>query len=104
MCLQLGIDDPEAWLETVPAKTLALWSAFYRVEPWGNDYEQMAVQSSLITMQTAMIAATNGAEFNPRDVADFMPANWADRKPKNRGVVDRESIKQSRKQLEAMYG
>lgn len=105
VCLALGIDDPEAWLDTVSPRTLAIWSAFYRVEPWGNEYERSAGVAALISAQTAMIAATVAQKMTPQPVSDFMPSNWLRRtQSRARSVVDAESIKKSQRKFASMYG
>jgi hypothetical protein len=91
--LALGIDDPERWLETVPDRTLSIWSAFYQVEPWGNDYERTAAISSLLSAQIALVAATAGTEIAAQPTSDFMPNNWIDPSNKKRKKrVDADSI------------
>lgn len=76
VCLAVGVDDPIAWLENIEPQTLAIWRAFYRVEPWGSEMERSAEQSSITSMLLSMMAAGNGVEVAPREVKDFMPGDW----------------------------
>lgn len=33
LALRLGIDDPELWLESMPARVWAIWKAYFHAEP-----------------------------------------------------------------------
>jgi len=104
VCLQLGIDDPEAWLDTVPERVLALWAAFYRVEPWGNGYERTAAISSLLSANLAMAAASCGSEMTIQPTGDFMPSNWIGqerKKPKRK--IDFDGIEKTKQMMAKRY-
>ena len=96
VCLAVGVDNPVAWLENIEPQTLAIWRAFYRVEPWGSEMERSAEQSSLTSLVLSMVAAGNGVEIKPQQVDDFMPGDWVPpyspltnrRKPKRIGHVE----------------
>lgn len=79
--MALGIDDPEEWLEHVSPRTLALWEAFYRFEPWGADYERSAMQMHLADANMSMLAATVGQKRKTLLLKDFMPRDWAGHTP-----------------------
>lgn len=42
LCLQLGIDDPIAWMDNTPPWLLNAWMAYYTLEPWevGSDPDE----------------------------------------------------------------
>lgn len=91
MCLQLGIDDPIAWLDAIPKRTWALWQAYWQVEPWGTDWDR---HGEMMVMLDAIYAATVNPHIKEethkhkvREAADFMPVDY-DRPPKNRGKKD----------------
>ena len=91
MCLQLGIDDPEAWLDSVSERVLDVWWSYYQCEPFGSHWEQVASLSSMIHSNTAMIAATKGVKVEPMSVVDFLPSDsmpWVKRsRSKPQGVT-----------------
>lgn len=89
MCLQLGITDPEKWLESVPDRVLACWLAYDEVEPIGCDWERHA---SLLAMLDGVTAAcinphvdTKKAKpMKPRSPAEFLPKGFLDSGKKRR--------------------
>ena len=76
MCLLLGIDDPEQWLHEASSRKVAFWEAFFRVEPFGCDWERHAVQSTLLSCLMSTVAATAGGKAKPQKIEDFMPGVW----------------------------
>ena len=92
MCLALGIDDPEAWLDSVDERTIAIWEAYYQIEPFGNQWQQTASLLSMLSVSQALQAATGGHKMKPLPPIDFMPHDslgWAKRtKQKKRGIAD----------------
>jgi len=101
VCLALGVDDPEAWLDRAPQRVVAVWRAFYRLEPWGNDYQRHAVEASLLSRINATIGASFGAKLKPLSFADLMPQEW-DRPEAIE--VDSASIKQAQAAIAAKWG
>jgi hypothetical protein len=86
--LALGIDNPEQWLHESSPRKIAIWEAFFRVEPWGSDWERTAIMTQVISNT---IAACHGVKSkNHYKLADFMPSNWFGRK--QRRQVDKQSI------------
>ena len=88
MCLQLGIDDPEAWLDTAEDRVLRLWEAYWQVEPWGMDWHRHGNQ---MVMLDAIYAATvnpnlpKGKRHDVRDMSSFMPGEFIDPQKARRG-------------------
>jgi len=108
VCLALGIDDPEAWLDRAPQRVVAIWRAFYRLEPWGNDYQRHAVEASLLSRINATIGASFGAKLKPLSFADLMPQEWdrteAIEVNEASIEVDDASIKQAQAAMAAKWG
>lgn len=73
MCLALGIDDPEAWLDRVDQRTFDLWQAYYQIEPFGNEWAQTASTLSMISGMQSLIASANGQKMKVVEPLDFMP-------------------------------
>lgn len=90
MCLALGIDDPEQWLHEASSRKLAFWEAFFRVEPFGCDWERDAIQSMLLSHLMITVAATAGGKGKPQKLEDFMPVVWEG--AKKRVVLDQDSM------------
>lgn len=85
-------------MDQVSPRTLALWEAFYRVEPWGDDYARSAIQSQLTDSLTSVVAASYGVERKHLAMKDFMPGNWDNwqaqtkKKPKSNIAVAHKMI------------
>ena len=76
MCLHLGIDDPEQWLHEASSRKVAFWEAFFRVEPFGCEWERDAIKSTLLSCLMVTVAATAGGKGKPQKLEDFMPGAW----------------------------
>jgi hypothetical protein len=72
ICLALGIDDPWQWLHEAEPEKVALWEAFYKVEPFGSEWEQSAMVAQSLTH---VISATAGVRSKSK-LGDFMPDAW----------------------------
>lgn len=74
----------------IDAKEFASWKAYYRLEPWGDDWQQAAMIASVThnNMQTiyAMQGAAGGVSVEPdyRDEGDFMPQFGRQKKRRKR--------------------
>jgi hypothetical protein len=85
--LQLGIDDPRSWLDATPDDVVSLWDAFYRLEPWGGDYQRHADQMEIaeaafaIQANTAIPKNRRDLRFKPRQRKRFFPADYAGELP-----------------------
>jgi hypothetical protein len=83
VCLELGIDDPEAWLDSIPERVFDVWWSYYQCEPFGSHWERTASLATLISANTSLLAATRGVKTEPFGVLDFMPSDsltWQKRK------------------------
>ena len=81
MCLQLGIDDPEMWLATKPKRVVALWEAYWRLEPWGLPWHRAAgsVMKLDQILEVILSWATGGkSKYKARQFKHWMPGDWAD--------------------------
>jgi hypothetical protein len=85
LCLELGIDDPIAWLESVPAEVLSFWRAFDSIEPIGGskfDAARIAYEiASLRHLFVAVHARENATLPKHPDFSEYMPARWIDFQP-----------------------
>lgn len=81
--MALGIDDPEQWLHEATDRKIAIWEAFFQVEPWGCEWERTAIIASAISNTTAAVHGVK--KENLYKLQDFMPIGWAGRKPSNKG-------------------
>ena len=88
--MELGIDDPEAWLDSVPDRVLRVWEAYWRVEPWGVEWER---HSRMMVLLDAIYAATvnpNLPKHKRHDIRSedsFMPVDYLRDKPKRSGSI-----------------
>lgn len=96
MCLQLGIDDPEAWLETVDPGVLACWEAYDTIEPIGCDWERHA---SVMAMLEAVYAACinphlgkDAKPVKPRGPQAFLPDGFADKPKRKPRLIDQLAL------------
>jgi hypothetical protein len=59
----------------VPQRVYDFWRAYYQCEPFGSEWEQTASVCSMISANTAMLAACHGSKTKSFGVVDFMPAD-----------------------------
>ena len=83
LCLRLGIDDPEQWLEDVPDRVYSLWDAYSQIEPWWSEREMLAQLVGLVRMMLAGKYSEENVEKALRNAdmlaASYMPPDWVDR-------------------------
>jgi hypothetical protein len=91
LALQRGgeaVDDPMAWLDSLPDDVLTLWDAYYRLEPWGGEYHRHAAEMEVLETILAYVVNRHVTEkskvYKPRSRADFMPAGYAGERPKKK--------------------
>lgn len=59
-----------------------LWEAFYRIEPWGNEYQRHAVEMELAEALFAFQVNSNlpknrpDLKYKPRTQQSFFPADY----------------------------
>ena len=100
LCLAGGFsDDPEQWLHTASERQLAVWQAFYKIEPFGAEFHRSAAQSSLLSQLIAYFAASVGCEEQASPMQDFMPSDWIDAKKrrKRKKLSPDESVRRAEK-------
>lgn len=102
VCLAVGKDDPESWLESVSERQLLIWKAFYQIEPWGMEFHRHATESSLVSGLISMIAASNGQAVPMREFAEFMPADWRDPEKKRTPKKRKQNLATTLNQLAAV--
>lgn len=103
LCLSLGIDDPEQWLEDCPDRVFAVWEAYSQVEPWWGQRELLArIVASLRCLLAGKYESdkVEGVLKNLDTIAaGYMPGDWVDRpEPK-----PESSIADVEKQLAARF-
>jgi len=84
LALELGIPDPEEWKKRLTLRQLRRWMAYWRVEPFGDQW-RMAARTSLTT------AAGMGAKPDPEAEERFLPS-YRD-KPQTEEELRRELMK-----------
>ena len=62
LALQLGIDDPEQWLESQPDRVIDYWEAFDRRRPIGVEWERHASLMSLLELVLVTLINVNRAK------------------------------------------
>jgi len=61
-------------LAELPAGVLDEWYEYYRLEPWGDDWERSAVNASTVANEIRAIAsAFSGGKFQPIEVDHLVP-------------------------------
>lgn len=79
LCLELGIWDVDALLETIPDWQLREWAAFFSMEPWGAEIE--FVRSGIIA-STIVNASPNRKRGSKQATPyDFVPKSIRGEKP-----------------------
>lgn len=85
LCLRLGIDDPEQWLEDCPDRVFEVWDAYAQLEPWWGDREMLA---GLLATTRSLLAS----KYEDRQIeavlksvdqitAAYMPGDWVGQPP-----------------------
>lgn len=63
----MGIDEVEKWKRRVSLKQVQKWIAYYRVEPFGEDWARTA-------RSTLFILKALGAQVDERFLEQFLPS------------------------------
>jgi hypothetical protein len=85
LCLELGIDDPEQWLESAPPRVVSLWEAYDKLEPFGMPWHRDAVTQSLLHGVLTYHYASHRIKIKPLGFDDFMPPQYTPlKKPKKK--------------------
>ena len=100
---ELGIDDPEQWLEKCPQRVFDNWAAAHAVEPFGNEQQLLARIVSLL-----YVIAMQQSDFEAvKKLADaimpaVMPSDWVERPEPKR--EDEGGISAFEKHVAQRYG
>jgi len=66
------------WLHEASPEKLATWDAFFKIEPWGCDWERTAVVAQTVSNT---VAACHGVKYKSLyKLSDFMPTSWFGRR------------------------
>lgn len=82
MCYQWGIQDPEAWLDSVSDEQLATWEGYFAVEQFGADWERHGAVMSMLDGIFAVLLnqhipeTEKGKRHTPRPAREFMPGGF----------------------------
>ena len=91
MALKRGgeaVDDPRAWWDSLPSDVVTLWDAFYRLEPWGGEYQRHAAECELLESIFAKLINRDIPKdrrdliYKPRQRRQFFPGDYAGESPK----------------------
>lgn len=77
------MDHPYTWWDSLSDEAVDFWKAYWRVEPWGCEWERHAVQvSSLEHIFAAIINqhVEKGKEYKPGPFASHMPPDYYEEK------------------------
>lgn len=91
VALACGIPDPITWLGTVSPTVIDYWWAYYRIEPWGDEWRHTGRICKGLDDLLAFYAMAKGVKHPQRAETDFMPiAKVATPQPKQSQVPAHE--------------
>lgn len=76
LCFAWGIEDVEAWLDSVSPRVLDFWQAFDSIEPIGEQWRQTAETNALLSRIVEFQAAKLGMELQKTTIEDCMPQRF----------------------------
>jgi len=88
----VAVDEPYAWWDSLSDEAVEFWEAFWRIEPWGGDWERHGEIMSTLDHLYAVTAnqfAEEGKGYKPLQADAFMPADYL-REKKRKPKVDFE--------------
>ena len=83
------MDEPLAWWDSLSDETVAFWSAYWRVEPWGCEWERHSeLMSTLDHIYGATVNqfAKEGEAYKPFASEAFMPDDFLRDKKRKKKV------------------
>lgn len=83
------IADVEAWMQRTPLRQILKWYAYWKVEPFGDDWTRTAV-STLFILQAL------GHNLNEEFIEKFMP-NYDPNRPMTQDEINAELTKFARR-------
>ena len=101
LCLKWGIQDPAAWMQSLPAGALNQWLAWDMVEPMGERWMQTAK-----LLEALYLPLYARADEEPPDASDFMPDRFYRPKVSAASILKQsaESCKAMANQVKSMFG
>jgi hypothetical protein len=78
-----AVDDPRAWLDSLPGDVLTLWEAFDQLEPLGGEYQRHATQMETLDAIFALLLNERVPKnrkdliYKPRPRKSYFPARYA---------------------------
>jgi hypothetical protein len=82
LCLKLGIDDPEQWLEDVPERVISNWEEYDRIDPFGQEWHQTASTNQMLYGLLEYHYRTHKVKLKRAAFHHFMPQQYRSVKPK----------------------
>jgi hypothetical protein len=74
LCLRLGIDDPEEWMNTVGRDRVDRWLLYCGHEPLSQPWDHTAAVCTELYRISQMLAAKVGVELPERTADSWIPA------------------------------
>lgn len=106
LALRLGVENPYDLLERIEPDVMLLWRAFYRLEPFGDEYLRDAMIAREVASVRSFIAAGSGVEVRVPPIRAYMPPGYTTgvRRGASRRQRSRESIAKAKGAFAAMFG
>lgn len=74
MALAVGRVDVDALLSEMPVGLLDEWYEYYRLEPWGDEWERTAIGATTVANEIrAISSAFGGGKFQPLEIDMLIP-------------------------------
>lgn len=85
-----AIDEPFEWWDSLSEESVQFWAAYWRVEPWGREWERHGeVMSTLDHIYAATVNqfAEEGKSYKPLNAEAFMPDDYLREKKRRKAVA-----------------
>ena len=69
-----AVDNPLTWFDGLPEGVQKFWKTFYRLEPFGGEWQRHGEMCQLLHLIAMRTAKAEGETL--REQADFMPADF----------------------------
>jgi len=88
-----AISDPYSWWDSLSDEAVEFWQAYWRVEPWGFEFERHAEQMRALDYIYAALVNQHmekGKEYKPPDFVSHMPDDFYQPKTQERKLTTDE--------------
>ena len=69
-----AVDNPLTWFDELPEGVQQFWKTFYRLEPFGGEWQRHGEMCQLLHLVALRLARGEGETL--REQSDFMPADF----------------------------